>query len=225
MSKKIAEYVNFIFRNAPNTREAMELKEEIENNVSDKYNKLVAGGLDEEQAFSKAIASIGNIDELLDELKHSAEKAAFTDDDKKQTEEKKKWCLMRSIFRAVAIMLFILGPIALIFISEVKSDEIGLLAMFLCIATGVGILVFLSSFESKAGENGEDNIKQSFSEYRNHYKPKRRLFRKMKSLVWLCAVVVYFLISFSTRRWDITWITFIIAGIGVSILDIGMDED
>lgn len=156
MSKKIAEYVNFIFRNAPNTREAMELKEEIENNVSDKYNKLVAGGLDEEQAFSKAIASIGNIDELLDELKHSAEKAAFTDDDKKQ---------------------------------------------------------------------GEDNIKQSFSEYRNHYKPKRRLFRKMKSLVWLCAVVVYFLISFSTRRWDITWITFIIAGIGVSILDIGMDED
>ena len=29
MSKKIAEYVNFIFRNAPNTREAMELKEEI----------------------------------------------------------------------------------------------------------------------------------------------------------------------------------------------------
>ncbi|MGP1522586.1 MAG: permease prefix domain 1-containing protein [Treponema sp.] len=225
MSKKIAEYVNFIFRNAPNTREAMELKEEIENNVSDKYNKLVAGGLDEEQAFSKAIASIGNIDELLDELKHSAEKAAFTDDDKKQTEEKKKWCLMRSIFRAVAIMLFILGPIALIFISEVKSDEVGLLAMFLCIATGVGILVFLSSFESKAGENGEDNIKQSFSEYRNHYKPKRRLFRKMKSLVWLCAVVVYFLISFSTRRWDITWITFIIAGIGVSILDIGMDED
>lgn len=225
MSKKIAEYVNFIFRNAPNTREAMELKEEIENNVSDKYDKLVAGGLDEEQAFSKAIASIGNVDELLDELKRSAEKAAFTDDDKKQTEEKKKWCLMRSIFRAVAIMLFILGPIALIFISEVKSDEVGLLAMFLCIATGVGILVFLSSFESKAGENGEDNIKQSFSEYRNHYKPKRRLFRKMKSLVWLCAVVVYFLISFSTRRWDITWITFIIAGIGVSILDIGMDED
>ena len=42
---------------------------------------------------------------------------------------------------------------------------------------------------------------------------------------WLCAVVVYFLISISTRRWDITWIIFIIAGIGVSILDIGMDED
>lgn len=63
---------------------------------------------------------------------------------------------MRSILRAVAIMLFILGPIAFIFISEVKSDEVGLVAMFLCIATGVGILVFVASFESKTGENDED---------------------------------------------------------------------
>lgn len=226
MKAKITQYVEFIFRNAPNTREAMELKEEIQRNVSDKYRKLIDEGLDEEHAFSKSIASIGNVDELLDELKHSAEKkAAAPEDDNQKKEEKKVWRLMRSIFRAVAIMLFILSPIALIFISEVKSEEAGLLAMFLCIATGAGILVFLASFESKKGENAEDTIKQSFSEYRNHYKPKRRLFRKMKSLVWLCAVVVYFLISFSTRRWDITWIIFIIAGIGVSILDIGMDED
>ena len=225
MKEKITQYVDFIFRNAPNTREAMDLKEEIQRNVSDKYCKSVDEGLDKEHAFSKAIASIGNVDELLDELKRSAEKAAFTGDDKEQTEEKKKWRLLRSIFKAFAIMLFILSPIALIALSMSGSDATGLFAMFLCIAVGAGILVFLASFESKAGENGEDNIKQSFSEYRNHYKPKRRLFRKMKSLVWLCAVVAYFLVSFLTRRWDITWIIFIIAGIGVSILDIGMDQD
>ncbi len=225
MSKKIAEYVNFIFRNAPNTREAMDLKEEIQHNVSDKYDKLVAGGLDEEHAFSKAIASIGNVDELLDELKRSAEKTAFTGDDKKQTEEKKEWRLLRSIFKAFAIMLFILSPIALIFVSTSGTDEAGLFAMFLCIAVGTGILVFLASLKSKTGENGENNIGRSFAEYKNHYKPKRRLFRKMKSLVWLCVIVLYFLVSFLTRRWDITWIIFIIARIGVSILDIGMDED
>ena len=74
MKAKITQYVEFIFRNAPNTREAMELKEEIQRNVSDKYRKLIDEGLDEEHAFSKSIASIGNVDELLDELKHSAEK-------------------------------------------------------------------------------------------------------------------------------------------------------
>lgn len=132
---------------------------------------------------------------------------------------------MRSIFKAFAIMLFILSPIALIFVSTSGSDEAGLFAMFLCIAVGAGILVFLASFESKAGENGEDDIGRSFAEYKNHYKPKRRLFRKTKSLIWSCTTLLYLIISFLTRRWDITWIIFIISGIGVSILDIGMDED
>lgn len=215
MSKKIAEYVNFIFRNAPNTREAMELKEEIENNVSDKYNKLVAGGLDEEQAFSKAIASIGNIDELLDELKHSAEKKSSQAENENRQKEKK---LIRVLLEAAAVMLFVLCPVPVIML----SNEIGVVWMFVLIACGTGVWIFSSLFKS---QQNEDDIGRSFAEYKNHYKPKRRLFRKTKSLIWSCTTLLYLIISFLTRRWDITWIIFIISGIGVSILDIGMDED
>ena len=215
MSKKIAEYVNFIFRNAPNTREAMELKEEIENNVSDKYNKLVAGGLDEEQAFSKAIASIGNIDELLDELKHSAVKETSEVENENRQKEKK---LIRVFLEAAAVMLFVLCPVPVIML----SNEIGVVWMFVLIACGTGVWIFSSLFKS---QQNEDDIGRSFAEYKNHYKPKRRLFRKTKSLIWSCTTLLYLIISFLTRRWDITWIIFIISGIGVSILDIGMDED
>lgn len=215
MSKKIAEYVNFIFRNAPNTREAMELKEEIENNVSDKYNKLVAGGLDEEQAFSKAIASIGNIDELLDELKHSAVKETSAVENENRQKEKK---LIRVFLEAAAVMLFVLCPVPVIML----SNEIGVVWMFVLIACGTGVWIFSSLFKS---QQNEDDIGRSFAEYKNHYKPKRRLFRKTKSLIWSCTTLLYLIISFLTRRWDIAWIIFIISGIGVSILDIGMDED
>ena len=215
MSKKIAEYVNFIFRNAPNTREAMELKEEIENNVSDNYNKLVAGGLDEEQAFSKAIASIGNIDELLDELKHSAVKETSAVENENRQKEKK---LIRVLLEAAAVMLFVLCPVPVIML----SNEIGVVWMFVLIACGTGVWIFSSLFKS---QQNEDDIGRSFAEYKNHYKPKRRLFRKTKSLIWSCTTLLYLIISFLTRRWDITWIIFIISGIGVSILDIGMDED
>lgn len=42
-------------------------------------------------------------------------------------------------------------------------------------------------------------------------------------------VLIFVLLSYyikkQTGRRDITWIIFIISGIGVSILDIGMDED
>ncbi|MGI5174129.1 hypothetical protein H0R92_11105 [Treponema sp. OMZ 840] len=222
MSKKIAEYVNFIFRNAPNTREAMELKEEIENNVSDKYDKLVAGGLDEEQAFSKAIASIGNIDELLDELKRSAaqESSAVKEFPAAESEnrQKKEKKMIRVLLEAAAIMLFVLCPVPVIML----SDEIGVVWMFVFIACGTGILIFSSLFKTR---QSQDDIGRSFAEYKNHYKPKRRLFRKTKSLIWSCTILLYLIISFLTGRWDITWIIFIISGIGVSILDIGMDED
>ena len=45
MNEHIQEYVRGLFEDAPRTKKAMELQEEIAANLNDKYNDLVAYGI------------------------------------------------------------------------------------------------------------------------------------------------------------------------------------
>lgn len=46
MEEKLKRYVDDIFENAPKTKKAYELKEEITSNLTDKYNDLVKSDFD-----------------------------------------------------------------------------------------------------------------------------------------------------------------------------------
>ena len=58
-----------MFENAPQTNRPRELKEELLANLMDKYNDLISSGKREEEAFNITISGIGDIDELVRELK------------------------------------------------------------------------------------------------------------------------------------------------------------
>ena len=68
MIQRIRSHVNELFRDAPATRQAHELKEEVCSNLIDKYVDLTGQGMSEEEAYSIAVAGIGDIDALLAEL-------------------------------------------------------------------------------------------------------------------------------------------------------------
>lgn len=59
MNKRIKRYVDNLFKDAPKTRRIYELKEEILSNTNDNYNDLIEIGLDEENAYNKAVSNIG----------------------------------------------------------------------------------------------------------------------------------------------------------------------
>lgn len=69
MKDKIREEIEALFQGAPDTQEARELKEEMTSNAEEKYSDLLARGFSEEQAYTMVMASIGDVKELLEELK------------------------------------------------------------------------------------------------------------------------------------------------------------
>ena len=69
MQAKLRAYMDHLFSQTRPTKAAVELKEEMLQNLTDKYNDLLAEGKSPEAAYNIATASIGDISELLAQLK------------------------------------------------------------------------------------------------------------------------------------------------------------
>ena len=69
MKEKIRKHINELFKDAPKTRRAVELKEEMAQNTIEKYEDLIAEGHKEEDAFRIVVGSIGDVTELFEDLK------------------------------------------------------------------------------------------------------------------------------------------------------------
>ena len=59
MVEKIKQHFNEIFADAPKTRMALDLKQEMMQSAIDKYNDMVADGYSEEDAYQNVVSSIG----------------------------------------------------------------------------------------------------------------------------------------------------------------------
>lgn len=70
---KIESYIDKLFENAPKTSEAADLKEEITQNIIDKYDCFLSEGKNEDEAYYSAISTIGDINELIEQLDDDAE--------------------------------------------------------------------------------------------------------------------------------------------------------
>ena len=68
MDERIRQYFNTIFAEAPKTRRALDLKQEMMQSAIDKYNDMVADGYSEEDAYQNVINSIGDVTELFPEV-------------------------------------------------------------------------------------------------------------------------------------------------------------
>lgn len=64
----IADYLETMFINLPETTEIMQLKYDLYANMEDKYNELKADGKSENEAIGVVISEFGNIDEILEEM-------------------------------------------------------------------------------------------------------------------------------------------------------------
>ncbi len=202
MSKRIENYVDSLFIETRMSKKAVELKEEVLANCMDRYNDYLSQGFPEAQAFNMTLSSLGDIDALLDDLK-------ATKDD---MEEIKAYRKRNAIVTATAVMLFIISIIALIgFATYGESigleDEyavIGLIVMFVMIAIGVGLLIYISMTTPKELKfMQEDEPKLS---------SKNKLKLKMiDTIIWISALGFFFLVGFVFNMWGVSWIVFPIA--------------
>lgn len=200
MIHKLREYIDMLFAQAPATKKTVEVKEEILQNLTDKYNDLIAEGKSEEAAYNIAIASIGDIHELIRELKGTPVY------EKVQAEEYEQDKQRRAAVTAGAVALYILSVLPFMLFGGVAGPVL----FFLMVAAATGLLIYNNMTKPRYMKT-DDTLAEEFKEWRQTSDNKRAVRRSVIGAVWAIAAAVYFLVSFATMRWWITWVIFFIA--------------
>lgn len=203
MRDQLTQYVNLLF--AGNS-DAEDIRMEILQNTLDRYDDLISQGKTPEAAYRLAISGIGDIGELLDgqaapvysqaNYQHSP---VYTED---TTLEKLGLDLSRTM-RAIAVGLYILSPIPVIGLDMIGMDVLGV-CLTLAIVAAATVLMVL--FRRKHEEPVDYARREVSSDHRKNLK------KSINSLISTIGLVLYFIVSFATGAWYITWLIFPIIG-------------
>lgn len=181
MKDQLIRYIDLLFAGAPN---AGDIKQEILQNTLDRYDDLIAQGKSPQAAYQLAISGIGDINELLSSV--SPEHAASCPSPEVRGTDTKN----KKLFRAIAVALYILCPVPLFLL----QNEAGLCGLLVFVAVATVLMVL-------AG-NSKDAVKEAVP---GKETPLRK---SVSALIWAICLCVYFLLSFSTQAWYITWVLF-----------------
>lgn len=204
MSRKIENYINVLFQDVPRSRKATELKEELLANCNEKFEAYLNEGMSENKAYTAVVASLGDIDEVLAELKPDLEL-------KKEIEFYRR---RKAKHTAIGVMACICSVAVLIGLSALGFDELALCGMLVICAPAIGLMVYtnlsIPSELARYMRNDDEFLPESERKYVNL--EKTSLQRSIIAMLWLIIVAVYFLISFGTQKWYITWVIFLLGG-------------
>ena len=205
MEDKLRAYMDHLFRDVKPTRKTVELKEEILQNLVDKYHDLLKEGKTEEAAYNIAVATIGDMDELLAGLQNEN-----TDMQPVYDEKMDKWRRKSALRISVAVALYIMCLLPPILMSgSAYEDSIAPALMFSMIGLATAILIY-NNLTKPYYHRADDSIVDEFREWQQQTDSARRAFRAISSALWALIVVIYILISFWTMAWHITWVIFLI---------------
>ncbi len=216
MKAKLTEYIQTIFadaeRNHPNNRQLAELKEEMLQNLTEKYDDLIAGGKSPAAAFNIAISSIGDVSDLLDSVcgesadgsggegadeptsrqgsKPSRERPPLTPE---QESEMQKYRNRSAILTPLAIALYILCCVPAILIGD---DVIGPICLFIMVAIATAILIFNSMSKPKFireldgdDDDDDDDDDREASEKRDRRPRRSPVYTAISTSLWILTVI------------------------------------
>lgn len=69
LDKKVKAYIDHLFSEVGETQQLFDLKEELFTNMKEKIADYAQRGIDEEQAFKEAVASMGDLSGLVDDMR------------------------------------------------------------------------------------------------------------------------------------------------------------
>jgi len=195
MKEQLIQYVELLFAGAGDCED---IKQEILQNTLDRYDDLIAEGKVPEAAYRLAITGIGDINEILGAKSPTIPSMIAMKEFPDEDARKRKW------IRAVAVALYILCPTPLILLSEVGLEIVGLCILLTFVAIATVLLIITNK---KTPEEAEEERREKEEEAR-----KSPLAKSVSGLVWAISLAAYFIISFATLAWHITWVIFPIAG-------------
>lgn len=201
MNEKLRNYIDSLFADAPQTVRAVELKEEMFQNLMDKYNDLISQGKSEEAAYNIAVASIGDVDSLI---------AGLSEGGTVQGQINRK---RNALFVSIAVALYILSPVPVILL----QNTMGVMLLFVFVAAATGLLIYNGATHERYVK-ADDTMVEEFKEWKQNSRQKNKAADAIIGSVWLIAVCVYIVVSFMTGAWHITWLIFLITAAVVSMI-------
>jgi hypothetical protein len=210
MRDQLRQYVELLFAGAADCED---IKQEILQNTLDRYDDLIAEGKVPEAAYRLAITGIGDINEILGsksrEVVSQRNSSATATADTGDTIGKK-------LLRALAIGLYIVSLIPLFLLSDHNMPTMGLCCTLVIVAIAT-VMILLGAKKESADETQEERMLEFLT-------PQQELKKSISKLISVIALVAFFVVSFLTGAWYITWLIFPIAaavkGLVSAILDL-----
>lgn len=209
MKDQLAQYVNLLFAGAAGCED---IKQEILQNTLDRYDDLIAEGKTPEAAYRLAIIGIGDVSELLGTSGGNSTPVspAFPEGKKSLDTPTKK------LLRAIGIALYILCPVPVLVLGTMAMGVLGVCGCLAMVAVAT-VLVILGA----GGRSQEENASSQ--------NPQSPLEKSINSLVWTIGLALYFIISFLTGAWHITWVIFpltaAVKGLITAIMDLKGEKE
>ena len=200
MRDQLIQYVSLLFAGTENCED---IRQEILQNTLDRYDDLVAQGKSPDSAYRQAISGIGDISEIL-----SGEQT-FTASPRTNEPEPEADTPTKKLLRTIAIALYILCAAPLIILSEFGMDNLGLCCTLAVVA--VATVLILLGKKNGPGEDTQEHTASAQAQETSE-SPRQELRKSIKSLIWAIGLAAYFIVSFSTGAWYVTWVIFPIIG-------------
>lgn len=190
MKGQLTQYVELLFAGAAGCED---IKQEILQNTLDRYDDLIAEGKTPEAAYRLAIIGIGDISEILGTAQGvpCSAPAAHA-----QQSGRSKDTPTKKLLRAIGTALYILCPTPVLVLGSFGMGVTGVCGLLAMVAVAT-VLMILGS----VGDRNQELNTRSQS-------PESELNRSISSLVWTIGLAAYFLVSFLTGAWHISWVIF-----------------
>ena len=200
MKDKLRNFIESLFEDAPKNKQTIELKEEMLQNLIDKYNDLVDSGKSSEAAYNIATASIGDIHELIRQIEKREENNPLFEQN--YDKGRKRFALLLSI----SVMLYILCVVPVILLED---SVLGVVIMFVMVAIATGLILYNNMTKPKYLKK-DSTVVEEFKEWKANSTEKNTLYQSITKVMWSCITILYFIVSFLTMARHITWIIFLI---------------
>lgn len=202
MREQLRQYVELLFAGNDGVEE---IKEEILQNTLDRYDDLIAQGKSPQDAYRLSITGIGDVNEIINgkanpiftEEKQTSSYAPLPQFDSTAT-------VVSRMMRAIAIFLYIISPIPIFLFSRLGWDEVGICCVLIIVGIATALLLL---FKSPKTQESAD-----YTDRPVHPDSRRELKKSIGKLISTIGLVLYCIITFSTRAWLVTWLIFPIIG-------------
>lgn len=217
MREQLTQYVELLF--AGNS-DVEDIKMEILQNTLDRYDDLIAQGKSPQDAYRLSITGIGDVNEIIS----GRAAPGYAQQNQNNTyapmpEFEGTATVVSRMMRAIAIFLYIICPIPLFLFDRLGWDEVGLCCLLIIVGIATALLLLFKSPKAKEPQ-------QEYTDYTERPRndaSRKELKKSVGKLISTIGLVAYFVISFSTGAWFITWLIFPIIGAVKGVVNAGID--